>query len=89
MAKNLESLSTWLNHQSWISGHHLDESRFYRAVYQVLKLNEPETISPDDVREYIIEQFIGVMDEEFLRGKAEEAAERFEIISEFVVANNL
>ncbi|MDW3571423.1 hypothetical protein N4235_10930 [Enterobacter asburiae] len=49
MAKNLESLSTWLNHQSWISGHHLDESRFYRAVYQVLKLNEQETISPDDV----------------------------------------
>ena len=89
MAKNLESLSKWLNHQSWTSGHPLDEARFYRAVYQILKDNEKESVSHEDVRDYVIHQFDGVMEANFLRERAEEAAERFEILSEFVVANNL
>ncbi|MDN0096574.1 hypothetical protein [Yersinia rohdei] len=89
MAKNLESLSKWLNHQSWTSGHPLDEARFYRAVYQVLKENKDEVISPEDVKDYVVGQFKGVLDAKFLQERANEAADRFEIISEFVAANKL
>ncbi|HCB1445110.1 hypothetical protein [Serratia marcescens] len=89
MAKKLDALSRWFNHQSWTSGHHLDETRFYRAVYQVLKENDKGSITPDDIRNYVISQFTGKLDPTFLSERAEQAAERFEIISEFCEANNI
>lgn len=89
MAKNFEPFNRWLNNQSWHSGHHLDEARFYKATYEILKANDKDPISPEEVRDYIINQFESMIDKEFLRARAEEAAERFEIISDFVAANNL
>ncbi|MFA3760054.1 hypothetical protein [Yersinia sp. 2466 StPb PI] len=89
MTKKLDALSQWLNHQSWISGHHQDEARFYRAVFQILKENGENSISPEDVRDYVINQFSGMLENEFLEVRADEAAERFEIISDFCATNGL
>ncbi len=89
MNKKLDALSRWLNHQSWISGHDQDEARFYQAAYQVLKDNEKDSITPDDIRNYVMSQFTSMLDQEFLSVRAKEAAKRFEIIAEFFYANNL
>ncbi|WP_337049753.1 hypothetical protein [Serratia fonticola] len=89
MTKKLDALNGWLNHRTWMSGHSLDEARFYRAVYNILNENDKNSISPDDIRNYVTCQFTGKLEKEYLALMAKEAAKKFEIISEFCDANNL
>jgi len=89
MSKNLEALDGWLNVDTWHTSHPLDETRFHRAVLKVLKANEPNTITPDDVIAYINQKYSGKIEPGFLSLRTSEAAERFELLSEFFVANRL
>lgn len=89
MSKNLDGLDGWIGMETWHTPHPRDESRFYQAVYKVIKANNSNSISPDDISDYITSKFNGKLDGKFLDIRAKEAAERFEIISEFVDANKL
>ncbi|CFR14897.1 hypothetical protein [Yersinia frederiksenii] len=89
MSKNLDGLDGWLGIDTWHTSHPRDESRFYQAIYKVIKENNSNSINPDDIRSYITSRFDGKLDGVLLKLRAEEAAERFEIINEFVDANEL
>lgn len=89
MTKNLDALNGWLKHRTWMSGHSLDEVRFYRAVYNVLNENDRNSICPDDIKNHVISRFTGVLEKECLELMAKEATAKFVIISEFCDANNI
>lgn len=89
MSKKLDALDGWLNIETWHTSHHLDETRFHRAVYKVLKENEPNAITPDDIIAYINQKYSGKFETGYLNMRTSEAAERFHLLSEFLMANKL
>lgn len=89
MEKNLQGLDSWLNFDTWHTSHPLDETRFYVAVYRVLKSDVTHSVTPDEIKNYILSKYNGKFAADFLEAKATDAAEKFEIISEFVAANKI
>ena len=87
MSHKLDCLDKWLNVETWYTGHHLDDERFYKAVYAILLENKD--IDGEEVGSYIEARYKDKLDDALLFEVSQRAIIRFEIIQGFCAANNI
>lgn len=87
MSHKLDDLDKWLNVETWYTGHHLDDERFYKAVYALLLANKD--IDGEEIGNYIEARYTGKLADELLFEVSQRAVIRFEIIRGFCTANNI
>lgn len=89
MNKALEKFNTWLNRNTWHTGHPLDDDAFYKCAYAAYR--EHKYLDADKVREYI-EYYVknnARLSDDLLKARSDEYAMKFEVVSEFLSANKL
>lgn len=87
MSHKLDSLDQWLNVETWYTGQHLDDERFYKAVYALLLENKD--IDGEEIGNYIEARYKHKLDDALLFEVSQRAVIRFEIIQGFCATNNI
>lgn len=85
---DMSPLDSWLNVETWSSGHPLDQARFNRAVYRMIQLNDPMP-EPDMLIAYIKNMYSGRYEESYLEIVTARFGLQYEAIYEFIKDNYL
>lgn len=85
---DMSPLDSWLNLETWSSGHPMDQARFNRAIHRIIQVNDsmPE---PDMLMAYIKNMYSGRYDENYLELVTVRFGQQYEAIYEFIHDNNL
>jgi hypothetical protein len=77
----------WISVELWYVGHPLDEERFYRFVWCVIRLSRKPP-SEEFIRNLIIAEWEGKLESTYLSGKAIHYSGLYATLSEFAKARS-
>ena len=85
---NLSPLDSWLKVSTWDTHHPLDQARFFKAVYQLILLNE-KLVEPQYINDYIIDYHGGNKNIEHVEEIATIYSEKYDDIYSFIYENKI
>jgi hypothetical protein len=85
---DMSPLDSWLNIETWSSGHPMDQARFNKAILRIIQINNPMP-EPEAVMTYIEDKYSGRYEENYLENVTGRFGLQYEAIYEFIQVNKL